>query len=107
MWGLALRQVKRLQSSYPRVCLPPRYTPFPAIWETTRDLIVCVDFVVDLSGWDDDTHSISPEGTMWLNNGTFAEPNDLDPEITFDLGGVVSLDQVKVWNYNEELAGSS
>ncbi|MCA9197073.1 MAG: DUF4457 domain-containing protein [Planctomycetales bacterium] len=63
------------------------------------------DFLVDLSGWDDGTHVINPEGSMWLNNGSFVEPNDFDPEVTFDLGGVVSLDSVKVWNYNEDLEG--
>ena len=53
------------------------------------------DYVVDLSGWNDGTHVINPEGTMWLNNGVFAEPNDLEPEITFDLGGVTSIESVK------------
>lgn len=50
-------------------------------------------------------HSINPEGTMWLNNGSFAEPIDLEPFITFDLGSVVDVDSVKIWNYNETLEG--
>ncbi|MBN2022336.1 MAG: discoidin domain-containing protein [Pirellulales bacterium] len=38
---------------------------------------------------------------MWLNNGTFAEPNDLDPWITFDLGEEQPLAKMVLYNYNE------
>ncbi|MEX2187890.1 MAG: lamin tail domain-containing protein [Pirellulales bacterium] len=57
------------------------------------------------SGLVGNTHSIAPDGTMWLNNGMFTAPNDLAPEITFDLGSVQTVDYMKVWNYNEFLAG--
>ena len=64
------------------------------------------DYVLDLSGWTNEGfHSIGPEGNMWLNTGSFVEPNDLEPEIAFDLGAVVEIDSVKVWNYNETLPG--
>lgn len=63
------------------------------------------EYVVNGAGFSNGTHSISPEGTMWLNNGTFAEPNDTEPEITFDLGSVQALASMKLWNYNETLAG--
>ncbi len=61
------------------------------------------EYVVDGAGLVGDTHSIGPDGTMWLNTGTFAAPNDLEPEITFDLGSVQTLASMKVWNYNETL----
>ncbi len=61
------------------------------------------DHLVSGAGLVGQTHSINPEGTMWLNTGTFAEPNDLEPEITFDLGSVQPLASMKVWNYNETL----
>ena len=61
------------------------------------------DHVVSGAGLVGQTHSITPDGTMWLNTGTFAEPNDLEPEITFDVGSVQSLGSMKVWNYNETL----
>lgn len=48
----------------------------------------------------DGTHS-SATGAMWLSNGTLAAPNDTSPEITFDLGAVYALEEMKVWNYNE------
>ena len=39
---------------------------------------------------------------MWLNNGTFATPNDFLPAvITYDLGSAVHLTSVHIWNYNE------
>lgn len=63
------------------------------------------EYVVNGAGFDAGNHSINPEGTMWLNTGTFADPNDLEPEITFDLGSVQELGSMKVWNYNETLEG--
>ncbi|MCA9265006.1 MAG: lamin tail domain-containing protein, partial [Planctomycetales bacterium] len=61
---------------------------------------------VDGSGLVGDTHVISPDGTMWLNQGSFSGgPADLAPEITFDLGSVRSIDHMRFWNYNETLTG--
>ncbi len=60
---------------------------------------------VDGSGLAGGVHGTSPGGTMWLNNGTLAAPNDLNPSITFDLGGVLPVRSMKVWNYNEFIAG--
>lgn len=50
-------------------------------------------------------HSVVPDGTMWLSNGSFAAPNDLAPEIVFDLGEMTQLSHMKFWNYNETLPG--
>lgn len=48
------------------------------------------------------THTIAPEGNMWLSNGTFTTPNDpLPATITFDLENVYDLSSMTVWNYNE------
>lgn len=63
------------------------------------------EYVVNGAGFDAGFHSINPEGTMWLNTGSFAAPNDLEPEITFDLGSVQDVASMKVWNYNETLEG--
>jgi hypothetical protein len=67
------------------------------------------DNVVNKSGTFADWHSITPDGTMWLNRGSFATPSglpaDLEPEITFDLGSVQKVDRVEIWNYNEILTG--
>ena len=49
-----------------------------------------------------DTHSINPTARMWLNQGTFGGgAPDTNPEITFDLGSEVTLDHMKLFNYNE------
>ncbi len=58
----------------------------------------------------DGTHSITPDGSMWLNAGNgccgdAADPLGTQAEVVFDLGAVVSLDRVKIWNYNETLPG--
>lgn len=55
-----------------------------------------------------DAHSAAPEGTMWLNQGTFGADtsiHDTAPEITFDLGSQQVINLMKVWNYNETAAG--
>ena len=55
----------------------------------------------DPDGWPSDADG------MWLSNGTFRSPNDTDPEITFDLGGIHQLDSFTLYNYNEATAGLS
>jgi hypothetical protein len=55
-------------------------------------------------------HSITPDGMMWLNAGNGCCGDEADPlgpeaEIIFDLGSEVSVDRMKVWNYNETLPG--
>ena len=59
--------------------------------------------VVDGSGLVGDAHVTTAPGTMWLSKGSFALPNDLNPQITFDLGAVVPVRWLRVWNYNESL----
>lgn len=56
---------------------------------------------VNGSGLTGNVHVNSPPTTMWLNNGTLAAPNDLNPFITFDLGALYNVRSMKVWNYNE------
>ncbi len=64
------------------------------------------EFLTDGSGLKyADGHTITPDGFMWLSNGSFTDPNDLDPEVTFDFGEVKMLEAMKIWNYNETLEG--
>jgi len=60
---------------------------------------------VNGAGLVGNAHVNTPDAMMWLNNGTFVVPNDLSPRITFDLGSVVPVRSMKVWNYNEDLPG--
>jgi hypothetical protein len=60
---------------------------------------------VDGSGFNpvSGTHSNGLEGVHWLNvgsSGAFGTP-DLNPSITFDLGSVMAVQDMLVWNYNE------
>lgn len=51
------------------------------------------------------SHAIGPDGNMWLSAGMgFGGPDDPSPSVTFDLGGVVDLTKMKIWNYNEDPA---
>ncbi len=61
------------------------------------------EHLVDGSGLFGDAHTPLADGAMWLNNGTFTTPNDpaSSAEVTFDLGAVRTLEQMRVWNYNE------
>jgi hypothetical protein len=58
------------------------------------------DHVVDSSGVFSLTHSVTPDGNMWL-----ADAGDVAPIITFDLGSTQSLSNMLFWNYNEFLPG--
>ncbi len=60
----------------------------------------------------DGFHSVAPDGTMWLNAGNgccgdAADPLQPGAEIAFDFGSVVTLDRMKIWNYNEILPDRS
>ncbi len=66
------------------------------------------EYLVSSAGLDvgTGTHSINPDGTMWLSHGVFRDPFDpLPAHVVFDLGGVYDLETVAVWNYNEATAG--
>lgn len=47
-----------------------------------------------------DTHGTTPED-MWITVGDTAFGTDLDPSITFDLGGQYDVDTLRIWNFNE------
>lgn len=72
--------------------------------EYTADGRLAVN-AVNGAGLLGNAHVNTAAGTMWLTRGTFAAPNDLNPQITFDLGAVVPLRWLKVWNYNEDVPG--
>jgi hypothetical protein len=64
------------------------------------------DYLVNRSGMFGEIHGIVPEGSMWLSQGTFNSAGELEvpdtsPEVTFDMGSVVDLHRMKVYNYNE------
>jgi hypothetical protein len=58
------------------------------------------DHAIDRSGLFARTHSITPDGNMWL-----AAQFDVAPTITFDLGSIQNLSSMLFWNYNEFLPG--
>ncbi|MEZ5302091.1 MAG: lamin tail domain-containing protein [Verrucomicrobiales bacterium] len=54
----------------------------------------------------DGTHSVVPDGNMWLSNGVFNGGTDpLPAQITFDLGANYDLEAMHIWNYNEQTNG--
>ncbi len=56
--------------------------------------------VVSESGFFGDYHTTSPRGSMWLSFPV-AAGSFTNAFITFDLGSVQPIHQMKVWNYNE------
>lgn len=95
---------------------PPPPPSLPVTIESVSSELVSTfnrgaENLVNGSGLNPDgSHTITPDGNMWLNagNGCCGDPEDpLIPEaqVTFDLGEEVSIDRMKVWNYNENLPG--
>jgi hypothetical protein len=62
----------------------------------TSDGRLAVNTVNGAGLFPDGSHSAATN-TMWLTSG----PSDPSPWIQFDLGTVKSIDQMRVWNYNE------
>jgi hypothetical protein len=58
------------------------------------------EHAIDNSGVFLRSHSITPDGNMWL-----AAQGDIAPTITFDLGSSQALGEMIFWNYNESLPG--
>src|SRR5882724_6807038 len=52
-------------------------------------------------GEADSTVNNGDSGVEWTTDGNFGTPDDFDPSITYDLGGVYNLQTTRIWNYNE------
>src|SRR5262245_58126499 len=63
--------------------------------ELTSNNRLAID-AVNGAGLIGNAHVNTPDGMMWLSRGTFAVPNDLSPQITFDLGAMVPVRYLKV-----------
>jgi len=46
-----------------------------------------------------DTHNTGSNGVNWTTDGTY-ESVDYDPFVTYDLGGLVDVDTMRIWNDN-------
>lgn len=46
------------------------------------------------------THGNSEESVVWTSNGNIAAPNDLAPQITYDLGAIHHVTKIREWGYN-------
>lgn len=65
------------------------------------------DHLVDGSGLVAGGHDGTPDGTMWLSEGTCCGgTEDFDPWVQFDLGAVYTIESIHVWNYNEATGGN-
>jgi autotransporter-associated beta strand protein len=57
--------------------------------------------VSGILGAADSTVGNDPSGNMWTTDGNGYSPTDLNPSITYDLGGFCNLQTIRIWNYNE------
>lgn len=47
------------------------------------------------------SHNIGETGIVWTSNGNIAAPNDLAPQITYDLGAIYQITKIREWGYND------
>jgi len=59
------------------------------------------DYMVDRSGLNGVQHNTTPDGYMWLSSSPAYGGLDPDPSVVFDFGMPVTVDSMRVWNYNE------
>ena len=65
------------------------------------------DHLVNGSGLLGEGHDGTPDGTMWLSEGTCCGgAQDFDPWVQFDLVDVYFITSIRVWNYNEATGGN-
>ncbi|MFT5124087.1 MAG: hypothetical protein ACI9QL_001422 [Candidatus Omnitrophota bacterium] len=103
MFGLLLSSAS---FAYASLITPTGVTASSALTGLSRPATTTIDGSGVTGGGGADTHGNSVSATMWTSNGTLGNlgtpaVNDLDPEITFDLGGLYDVNTVRVWNYNE------
>jgi hypothetical protein len=46
-------------------------------------------------------HSIGETGLAWTSNGIISTPNDLSPQLTYDLGAIYQITKIREWGYND------
>lgn len=85
--------------------LPPAGSVFVVFKGAPQGHIRAV--TADLTGGDNEaapafSHTITPNGPMWLSGGTGAISNEF---IVFDLGRSRDLESIRIWNYNENARG--
>ncbi len=47
------------------------------------------------------THSIGETNLVWTTRGNVFTPNDLAPQVTYDLGAVYQVSKIREWGYND------
>lgn len=47
------------------------------------------------------SHNIGETGLVWTSNGNIASPNDLAPQLTYDLGAIYQVTKIREWGYND------
>lgn len=47
------------------------------------------------------SHNIGESGLVWTTSGNIIAPNDLDPQVTYDLGAVHQVTKIREWGYND------
>lgn len=47
------------------------------------------------------THGTGENGVTWTTHGNIIAPNDLDPQVTYDLGAVYQVTKIREWGYND------
>ncbi len=62
--------------------------------------------LVNGTGLFGDVHTAIPQGSMWLSSPTTAGSVE-QQFVTFDLGQIHNLSQIRVWNYNEAASGAN
>lgn len=67
----------------------------------TRDASGLASGASGVSGAGDATHQRIANGAMWTTRGNTTAPIDTNPSITYDLGALVDLQSIRIWNYNE------
>jgi hypothetical protein len=98
--GLAL--VVQLAATQAGLITPLSATPSSEITSPNRRAVNAINGSgMSGPGNAGDSHSIGENGLVWTTGGESSPPNDLNPEITFDLGASYDVTRIREWGYND------
>lgn len=104
----ALALAIQLSTARADLITPVLATPSSELSTYNRQSINCINSS-GLSGLGNagDSHTTGESGVVWTTNGNIAAPNDLNPEIIFDLGSLYDITKIREWGYNDPTVNGS
>lgn len=96
-----LAEIRFEGAKYGGTLITPMVTAFSSEYNLNRVAVnTCNGSGLLGTGSFGSTHTNIEDTVVWLTKGTIGTPNDFDPYITYNLGGVYDVKLIREWGYN-------